>query len=107
MRRLAGIAISCLAFAAALPAQPQSYPARPIRFVVPFPPGTSTDVVARLVALRLTERLGQQVIIENRSGASGTLGVAIVAQAAPNGYTWTLGTTTTHVLALVLNAKLG
>jgi len=84
-----------------------AFPMRPVRFVVPFPPGTSTDVAARLVAQRLAERFGQQVVVDNRAGASGTIGVAIVAQAAPNGYTWTLGTTTTHALAPLLGAKLG
>jgi len=84
-----------------------TYPARPIRFVVPFPPGTTTDVVARLVALRTGERLGQQIVVDNRSGASGTIGVETVARAAPDGYTWGLGTTTTHALAHILNPKLG
>ena len=84
-----------------------AFPARPVRFVVPFPPGTSTDLAARLVAQRLGERFGQQVVVDNRAGASGTLGVALVAQAAPNGYTWTLGTTSTHALAPILNPRLG
>lgn len=92
--------------ASARAAEP-AFPARPIRFVVPFPPGTTTDVVARLVAQRTSERLGQQIVVDNRAGASGTLGAAIGAQAAPNGYTWTLGTTTTHALAAILNPKLG
>jgi len=93
----------CLSGAAAA----QQYPARPIRFVVPFPPGTTTDVVARLVALRTGERLGQQVVVDNRAGGSGTIGVETVARAAPDGYTWGLGTTTTHALAAILNPKLG
>jgi tripartite-type tricarboxylate transporter receptor subunit TctC len=75
--------------------------------VVPFPPGTTTDVVARLVALRAAERLGQPIVIDNRSGASGTIGVETVARAAPDGHTWGLGTTTTHALAQILNPKLG
>jgi len=83
------------------------YPSRPVRFVVPFPPGTTTDVVARLVALRTGERLGQTIVVDNRSGASGTIGVETVARAAPDGYTWGLGTTTTHALAHILNPKLG
>lgn len=101
------IAVGLLVLAAAMPVPAQPFPSRPVRFVVPFPPGTSTDVVARLVAQRLAERFGQQVVVDNRAGASGTLGVAIVAQAAANGYTWTLGTTTTHALAPILNPKLG
>lgn len=80
---------------------------RPIRFVAPFPPGTASDVVARIVAQRLGERLGQQVVVDNRSGASGTIGVETVARANPDGYTWTLGTTSTHALAAILNLRLG
>lgn len=83
-----------------------AFPVRPIRFVVPFPPGTTTDVVARLVSQRLAERLGQQVVVDNRSGASGTIGVETVARAAPDGHTWTLGTTTTHALASILHPGL-
>ena len=84
-----------------------AFPSRPIRFVVPFPPGTTTDVVARLVSLRLADRLGQPIVIDNRAGASGTIGVETVARGAPDGYTWVLGTTTTHALARILNPKLG
>lgn len=105
LHHLACAAISCLILATA--AQAQSYPSRPIRFIVPFPPGTTTDVVARLVALRTGDRLGQQIVVDNRSGASGTIGVETVARAAPDGYTWGLGTTTTHALAHILNPKLG
>jgi tripartite-type tricarboxylate transporter receptor subunit TctC len=84
-----------------------AFPVRPVRFVVPFPPGTSTDVVARLLSQRLAESLGQQIVVDNRAGASGTIGVEIVARATPNGYTWVLGTTSTHALALTLNPGLG
>lgn len=105
--RWAEIAIGILILAAVMPAQAQPYPARPIRFVVPFPPGTTTDVVARLVALRAGERLGQPIVVDNRSGASGTIGVETVARAASDGHTWGLGTTSTHVLAAILNPKLG
>ena len=89
-------------FAAAPP-----YPSRPVRFVVPCPPGTTTDVVARLVALRTGERLGQTIVVDNRAGGSGTIGVETAARAAPDGYTWGLGTTTTHALARILNPRLG
>ena len=63
------------------------YPERPVRYIVPFPPGGSTDIVARIVAAGLTEELGQQVVIDNRGGAGGTIGAEIAAHATPDGYT--------------------
>jgi tripartite-type tricarboxylate transporter receptor subunit TctC len=65
----------------------QSYPNKPIRIVIPFPPGNTTDIMSRLIAPKMTERLGQTVIVENRPGASGMLGLDLVAKAAPDGYT--------------------
>jgi tripartite-type tricarboxylate transporter receptor subunit TctC len=100
----------CWAFAALClglnPAQAQTYPNKPIRLVVGFAPGGNTDTVARVVGQKLGERLGQQVIIENKAGASGTIGTAEVARAAPDGYTLTMGTTTTHAIAVAAYAKL-
>src|SRR5262245_17480420 len=78
-----------------------AYPERPIRLIVAFEPGGSTDIIARLVGVRLAERLGQQVIVDNRGGAGGTIGTEIAAKAAPDGYTLTMGTTSTHVIAPV------
>lgn len=71
-----------------LPAAAQSWPAKPIRFIVPFAAGGVTDVVARAVTPRLSEALGQPILIDNRGGAGGTLGTAIGARAAPDGYTF-------------------
>jgi tripartite-type tricarboxylate transporter receptor subunit TctC len=71
----------------ALPALAQDYPARPIRFVVPFPPGGGTDTVARLIAQPLADRLGQQIVIDNRGGANAIIGTDIGAKAAADGYT--------------------
>jgi tripartite-type tricarboxylate transporter receptor subunit TctC len=84
----------------------QAWPAKPIRLMVPFPPGGSTDIVARIVAQKLSERLGQSIVIENRGGAGGTLGTAVVAKAAPDGYTLTVASTSTHVVAPSVYTKL-
>ena len=84
----------------------QSWPAKPIRLMVPFPPGGSTDIVARIVAQKLSERLGQSIVLENRGGAGGTLGTAVVAKAAPDGYTLGVASTSTHVVAPGVYAKL-
>ena len=83
-----------LAFSATAHAQPaQNWPQRPVRIVVGFPPGGGIDVVARLLGVPLTERLGQQVVVDNRPGANGILGTDIVAKAAPDGHTFFIGTT--------------
>ena len=70
----------------------QDYPAKPIRFVVPYPPGGSSDVLARVIAQKLTDALGRQVIIENRPGATGNIGHELAAKAPADGYTLLLTT---------------
>ena len=65
----------------------QSYPAKPIRLLVPYPPGGGTDIIARIVGQKLAESLGQQVVIDNRGGAGGTIGTDVVAKAPADGYT--------------------
>lgn len=82
------------------------YPDRPIRFIVPFSPGGGLDIVARLIAPKLSERLHQQVIVDNRPGASGTLGTTIAANATPNGYTFSIGNVGTHAADVSLYKKL-
>ena len=72
---------------AATAADANAYPTRPIRWVVPYPPGGTTDILARITAQRLTERLGQQVLIDNRPGAGNNIGTELVTKAAPDGYT--------------------
>jgi tripartite-type tricarboxylate transporter receptor subunit TctC len=83
----------------AAPSSATSWPDRPIRFIVPFPAGATTDVAARIVAQRLGDRLGQPVMIENRVGANGNLGAEAVAKSAADGYTIGLATATTHAIA--------
>jgi tripartite-type tricarboxylate transporter receptor subunit TctC len=94
-----------LALTAAL-ASAQSYPTKPIRIVVPFPPGGATDILARDVAQKLTEAWGQQVIVDNRPGAGGNIGSELVARSAPDGYTLEMGTVGTHAINASLYAKM-
>jgi tripartite-type tricarboxylate transporter receptor subunit TctC len=83
-----------------------TWPDKPVRMIVPFPAGSSTDIVSRILAQKLGLRLGQQVIIDNRSGASGAIGADAVARAAPDGYTIGIATLSTHALAASLNPNL-
>jgi tripartite-type tricarboxylate transporter receptor subunit TctC len=76
----------------ALPAIAQTYPAKPIRLISPFPPGGSVDVVGRLMAAKVSESIGQQMVVENRSGASGVIGTEVVMNAPPDGYTLLVNT---------------
>ena len=86
--RLLTVLLACLATAAtSLAASAQSYPAHPVRWIVGYPPGGSTDIMARLIGARLSERLGQQFVIENKPGAGNNIGTAEVVRAAPDGYT--------------------
>jgi tripartite-type tricarboxylate transporter receptor subunit TctC len=80
-------AVLALMCVAALPARAEDYPSKPVRLIIPFPPGGSNDVVGRMVANGLSQRLGQQVYVDNRSGAGGILGTEACANATPDGYT--------------------
>src|ERR1035437_2215344 len=73
--------------AASAQATPQPYPSKPIRLIIPFPPGGSNDIVGRMIAMQLTERLGTQVVVDNRGGAGGIIGTEIAAKAQPDGHT--------------------
>jgi tripartite-type tricarboxylate transporter receptor subunit TctC len=101
-RSLAALMVPfALALAATLPASAQSYPAKPIRFIVPFTAGTGPDILARTLGEAMGRRMGQAVIVENKPGASGNIGTDLVAKAAPDGYT-ILVTVTTFAMAPAL-----
>jgi tripartite-type tricarboxylate transporter receptor subunit TctC len=107
-RSITAILCGLSILAARVPASAQqTWPtAKPITIVVPVPPGPTVDMIARLVASKLSEALGQTVIVDNRSGANGTIGSAIVAHAAPDGYTLLAATPASHVTAVHLTKDL-
>ena len=87
-------------------ASAQSWPQKPVKFIVPFPPGGATDITGRLVGQKLQEKWGQPVVIENRPGAGGNIGAHYVAQSAPDGYTIILGVTGSHGINISLHKKM-
>ena len=100
-------AVTCAVLAfAALSAHAQPFPNKPIRLIAPFPPGGEIDLVARGLGQKMTESMGQPVVIENVAGAAGAIGSERVAKSAPDGYTILLGATTTHAINPALNANL-
>src|SRR5512142_3226611 len=108
MRLLQVIALTVLALIGAQDfARADDYPTRPITLIVPFPPGGSTTVMARNVADKLSVTLGQQIVVENRGGAGGTIGTRSVARAAPDGYTILLSYTATMAIAPAMNVNAG
>jgi tripartite-type tricarboxylate transporter receptor subunit TctC len=98
------VALAALAAATAVGAQ--DYPTRAIRMIVPWTPGGGADTVARLIGAKLTEAWGQPVVIENKGGATGTVGTDLVAKSTPDGYTLLLGTNSTYVIAISMYNKL-
>ena len=100
----AGIALFGVHSSATLAADP--WPSRPIRLVAPFPAGSSVDAAVRVITPRVSDALGQSIVIDNRAGASGSIGAEVAARAAPDGYTLSGGTTSTHALSKVLNPHL-
>jgi tripartite-type tricarboxylate transporter receptor subunit TctC len=97
---------ACAALLFASPSLGQPYPTKPIRFIVGVPPGGAADFTARIVGQRLTETLGQNVVVENRGGAGGTIASEIAAKAAPDGYTLLWSSSTTHGVGPVLYTRL-
>jgi tripartite-type tricarboxylate transporter receptor subunit TctC len=106
MNRIVITLIAATVALAASAAQAQNWPDRPIRLVVPFPAGSSADVVSRLLVQKLGDKLGQQIVIENRPGASGSIGADVTAKAAPDGYTMGMITGSTHAVSPALGTKL-
>ena len=102
---LAATAALLLAAAGPVSAQ-QTWPSKPVRMVIPFPAGGATDIIGRTVAAKLGSALGQQVIVENRPGAGGTIGADSVAKAAPDGYTILMATSSTHSIGPAINPKM-
>jgi tripartite-type tricarboxylate transporter receptor subunit TctC len=104
---LSAASVLALCAAADAPAaQSQAYPAKPIRIVVPFPPGGFSDVFARIIGARMSETWGQQVVVDNRPGAGGGIGADIVAKAPADGYTLVMGTIGTHAINATLFSRL-
>src|SRR5262245_19831111 len=97
--RLRTVLALLAAFACGVQAQ---YPSKPLRLIVPFPPGGSTDILARALGHKLSENLGQAVVIDNRGGAGGTIGAEAAAKAAPDGYTIMMG----HLGTLAVNVSI-
>jgi tripartite-type tricarboxylate transporter receptor subunit TctC len=91
MKRWRGLVFALFAGVATVGQAAETYPVRPVRFVVPLPPGGAGDIVARTVAAKLSELWGQQVVIDNRGGANTIIGAELAARAKPDGYTWLLG----------------
>ena len=100
------LAVAMLNFLFAPIVAAQTWPSKPIKIVLGFPPGGATDILSRDFAAKLAEELKQQVLIENKPGAGGTIGADIVAKAAPDGYTLTIGTSSNHAIAVTLYKKL-
>ena len=97
-------ALACMAMAPGVFAQ--QYPTKPVRMIVPFPPGGTTDVVARLLGAKVGEKWGQTIVVDNVAGASGMIGTQAGVRAAPDGYVMTLGNNQTHATNASLFSKL-
>lgn len=101
-----GALVACTLFAA-IEVAAQDYPSKPIKLVVPYPPGGSADILARVVGQKLGEQLGQTIVVENRAGAGTAIGAEFVAHSKPDGYTLLLGTVSSHAMNPALTPTLG
>jgi len=100
------LVVVLLIFAVSVSAAENTYPSRPVRLIAPFSAGGGVDIVARLVAQRLSEKWGQQVVVDNRTGATGIIGTDLAAHATPDGYTLLMGNAATHAVNVSLFKKL-
>jgi tripartite-type tricarboxylate transporter receptor subunit TctC len=100
------LALFSIYFACACTVHAQNYPAKPIRMVVPWPPGGTTDILGRVLGQKLSESFGQPVVIDNRGGAAGNIGSEAAAKSPPDGYTLLLGTMSTHAMNQFLYSKM-
>ena len=106
MRLTSALLVSVLAALPSMASAAEGYPQRPIRLIVPVPPGGASDFTARIIGMKLTESLGQNVVVENRAGAAGTIASDLVSNAAPDGYTLLFSSSTTHGIAPSVYRKL-
>ena len=106
MRSKFAIAAAALVAASAVPAAAQTYPAKPVRLIIPFSAGGGTDIFARLIGRKLQDNMGQPFVADNRAGAAGIIGCELVARAEPDGYTLLMGTTGTHTTNPAVYSKL-
>ncbi|MES2955645.1 MAG: tripartite tricarboxylate transporter substrate binding protein, partial [Pseudomonadota bacterium] len=103
---LLGVLVGLGAALIGIGAKAQTYPVKPVRLVVPFPAGGATDILARTISQKASEKLGQQIVIDNRPGAGGTIGSDHVAKSAPDGYTLLIATGSTHSIGPIINPKI-
>src|ERR1700756_422652 len=101
-----GLALLALCLAAGTAAAQDKRATKPIRFVIPFPPGSFADITMRIMQQKLGPRLGTTIVVDNRSGASGDIGTEVLSRAAPDGYNFGIATNSTHGVSPALNPKL-
>src|SRR3954465_13828945 len=106
LKTLVHVTAAAMAAVACSAAQAQAWPNKPIKYIVPFAAGGTTDILGRMIGAKLAEALGQPVVVENRPGAAGALGVELLAKSPPDGYTFGGGTISSHAMNVSLYSKL-